>query len=400
MSHPHTPLTHTPLSQLGITMSTLTHTPAATVTVAPAPHGAPTIDWDAVLALPDAAREAALVKITGVRPDADRYGHVTGADARRERAYNFNEPTTATALDAHVHAHGDPVVSTVRDAVRESAHVLPDTPDAVRMALVLSALMHDDVLTREGRPVVTRIAAQLYGRTELQFGERNEVKYILDLAIGHLANDILDHLDGQDVDADVRTLTHRLLATHDGRVVATMDEHTVYVVAHPGSDERGQSGWTTPATRVEARERRQAGRVYGPYAARVQAPAPAPLPVHTVGARFAHAEARGTATPPRDLPLWMRYARAMTRGTTSGQGYGTDEHGNRTRDALRRVDLRDGFTFSRERLATPLTGGSWVEGKPSTPARRKAADPVKAARKAEMVRATAARTALLSRLAR
>lgn len=370
-------------------------------------HGAPVVDWDAILDMPESKREAALIKVTGVRPTPDVHGHVTGMDARREAAYDYSEPTTATAIDAYVHARGTEIVSSPRDAVRHSAHVIPDGPDAMRTALVLSALMHGDVVTKAGKANLTALALALYGddvqrdaRGNVTAGQRFEVRDALDMAIGHLADGVLAHLDSQDRDATTRTLTHRLLAVHDGRVVASMDEVTVYVTPDAGSDDGAESGWTVPASKAERRERRNATRVYGPYRARVAPTAPEPLPVHTIGARRSGADARGMVSEPAGLPTWMRYARAMTRGTSSGQGYGTDEHGNRSRDALRRVPLQQGFTIPRERLLSPLTGGSWVEGpvKPAKPV--DAIKVAKIARAAKVARATSSRDALRARLAR
>lgn len=369
--------------------------------------GAPVIDWDAVLDMPDAKREEALVAITGVRPVPTAHGKVTGMDEERERSYDYGNPVVATAIETTLYARGSEIVSSPRDAVRRAAHVVPDGPDAMRVVLVLSALMHGDTVTRAGKPVVSHLASALYGDAvpvdqhgRITREAREDVRDALDMAVGHLADGVLSHLDSQDRDAVTRTLTSRLLAVHDGRVVALMGEETVYVTEDAGSDDHGTSGWMVPASKADRRERRDASRVYGPYRARVAPRAPEPLPVHTIGARRSGADARGMVSEPAALPTWMRYARAMTRGTSSGQGYGVDAHGNRSRDALRRVPLDQGFTIPRERLTSPIVGGSWVNG-PAPVA--KPADPVKVARVAKrerVQRATSSRDALRARLAR
>lgn len=394
----------------------------ATGTPSVRPTGAPVVDWEAVLAMGAREQEAALVKITGIRADADLHGNVTGAEGRRERAYDYTEPTTATAIDAHVHARGVEVVSSVRDAVRRAAHVIPDGPDAMRTALTLSALMHpvitttgrapmdsrpvavevEDVVSAAGKIVVTRLARRLTGEDTLTTATRVAVAEAVEVAVGHLADGALDHLDSRDRDATTDTLTHRLLAVHDGRVVALMDEHVTYVTSDPGSDDTAESGWSVPATRADARARRADARPFGPYYARREPVAPAPLPVVTMGPHRAPRTARVT---PRMIGSHVsRYvaatATAMTRGMGTGQGMGVDAYGNVSRDALRRVSLSDGFTFSRERLSGPLTGGSWVDGPARATTGTSTARAARTERVAVVKVATSKRDALRARLAR
>lgn len=68
---------------------------------------------------------------------------------------------------------------------------------------------------------------------------------------------------------------------------------------------------------------------------------------------------------PLASPAYVVAATGTTyvRDMTSGQG----RHADGARDALRRVPLAAGQTITRERLASPIVGGSWVQG-PSRPA--------------------------------
>lgn len=331
---------------------------------------APTINWDylATLDPSSAAYERAMDALTGVRCDPDMFGMTTGDQHSREGRVEW--PTAPESLpDGPV----TPGVRTMRDAVAEALHaVRTDCPD-VTTALVLTAAMHADVVSASGRIVATRLASVL-GLPDDARGAK-DARDALALALYPVVDRLASMLDDDDRPAtrvtvpDVaagRVVRSRVLTTDNGgsrerdglRTATTSRERHALKVAQ---DEARPS---MHCTRVTAPVLDQNGypytlgyqpceRVYGPVG-------PAPL------------APRAYAFP------WFgnvagRIATALTHGT--GDGHGTDAYGNRTRDAAGRVSLASGYSVARERLASPIIGGSYVLAAPDGTGARKARAP-------------------------
>lgn len=324
------------------------------------------VDWDALATLEGPALERALARLTGIACESYATRPATG-ESRTEHGARREVVADADALallaDAQRHT-GRADHTTTRGIVADAAHVVPD----VRTALVLSAVMHADVVSASGRVVTTRLARHLTGDDDRT--TRDVVADALTDALLHLADALADATAERD--ADVVSMPH---VGRPGHVTGARA-----VIRDAGTDAELVPAFTVRATRAEradderaAAASRPGGHVPGDvrtYArpGRVRPVLTCPdlgypydlgySPVRThEGPTLPYARGTRAPAPWRGSASTGMLATALARtGGPLGQGHtlrpGTDD---KVRDALGRVPLATGWTISPERLAAPLT---------------------------------------------